>query len=79
MRFVRPDGAEADTVYAAPGLEAQILVREDGRIERVCAHGVGHPIGHRRRWDDWMGVHGCDGCCAAWTGDTYGERRASRP
>jgi hypothetical protein len=28
-------------------------VREDGRIEYVCEHGVGH--GNH--------VHGCDGCC----------------
>lgn len=29
-------------------------IREDGLIEAICAHGVGH---HN-------GVHGCDGCCA---------------
>lgn len=40
------------------------LIREDGeRIERVCKHGVGHPIGSVGQWEDWMGVHGCDGCC----------------
>jgi hypothetical protein len=42
------------------------LVREDGRVEKLCDHGVGHPIGHVTAWKDWMGVHGCDGCCAAW-------------
>lgn len=43
----------------------RIIVREDGRIEQACDHGVGHPIGHWKRdgWKDWMGVHGCDGCC----------------
>jgi hypothetical protein len=40
------------------------LVREDGRIEKVCEHGVGHPIGHLHKWESWMGVHGCDGCCS---------------
>lgn len=43
------------------------LVRADGRVERVCEHGVGHPIGHMTAWQTWMGVHGCDGCCANWT------------
>jgi hypothetical protein len=43
-----------------------IIIREDGRVEQVCEHGVGHPIGHVREWDEsWMGVHGCCGehCC----------------
>ena len=48
---------------------ADILIREDGRIERTCQHGIGHPIGHLRKWLEWMGVHGCDGCCSAWTPD----------
>lgn len=45
--------------------------RLDGRIERVCVHGVGHPdpeyYANRLRLDPenaWAdGVHGCDGCC----------------
>jgi hypothetical protein len=40
-----------------------LLIREDGRVEWLCRHGIGHPIGHKRGWKDWMGVHGCDGCC----------------
>ena len=44
------------------------LVREDGRLERFCAHGIGHTVGHRTKAEmsqyDW--VHGCDGCCAGW-------------
>ena len=43
------------------------IYREDGRIEQLCEHGVGHPIGHRNakmcRKDSWIWVHGCDGCC----------------
>ncbi len=47
-----------------------IILRKDkeGLIERVCKHEVGHPdpdamefyvrIGH-----DYVGIHGCDGCC----------------
>lgn len=39
-------------------------LRGDGRVEKVCQHGVGHPVGHTSRWDaTWMGVHGCCGCC----------------
>ena len=42
------------------------LVREDGRLEKMCPHGIGHTVGHihleecksRYTW-----VHGCDGCC----------------
>jgi hypothetical protein len=30
------------------------MVREDGRIEYLCEHGVGH--GNH--------IHGCDGCCS---------------
>jgi hypothetical protein len=39
--------------------------RFDGRIEIMCPHGVGHPskILSTRNWQDWMEVHGCDGCC----------------
>jgi aminoglycoside phosphotransferase len=41
------------------------LLREDGRLEWQCAHGVGHPVGHLfpEEWAQWMHTHGCDGCC----------------
>jgi hypothetical protein len=41
------------------------LVREDGRLERVCPHGVGHTVGHRNRdkLNSYVWIHGCDGCC----------------
>ena len=45
----------------------RVIVREDGRVEQACDHGVGHPIGHVKPngWvKSWMGVHGCDGCCS---------------
>lgn len=46
------------------GFKDNEIIRETGLIEKVCKHGVGHPIGHLTKWDDkWMGVHGCDGCC----------------
>jgi hypothetical protein len=36
--------------------------------ERQCPHGVGHPdpddlAWHESQGRDWIGVHGCDGCC----------------
>ena len=46
--------------------DPNVLYRADGRVERLCEHGVGHPIGHRRKWEEWMDVHGCDLCCAKW-------------
>lgn len=58
--MVKPDG----TTVPLPRARMDIVVREDGRVERVCReHGVGHPIGHLTAWKDWMGVHGCCGCC----------------
>ena len=45
--------------------------RSDGRIERVCEHGIGHTISVKyvkyREPDgsvspSWW-AHGCDGCC----------------
>jgi hypothetical protein len=42
------------------------LVREDGRLERMCPHGIGHTVGHRdpkKLKDRSVWIHGCDGCC----------------
>lgn len=48
------------------------LVWDDGKrvFERSCEHGVGHPdpddMAYRRIVGrGWLGIHGCDGCCAA--------------
>ena len=59
LKWYKPDGT------MVLGLPKTHLVREDGRIEEVCEHGVGHPVGHLRRWQDWMYIHGCDGCTHA--------------
>ena len=45
--------------------------RVPGIFERICPHGIGHPdIDQRVFWretnQEWLGVHGCDGCCAEW-------------
>jgi hypothetical protein len=58
MRYVDPDGRwHTDT-------RPEMLIREDGRVEWRCEHGIGHCVGHIRRWQRWMGIHGCDGDCA---------------
>lgn len=32
--------------------------------EILCPHGIGHPSKClTEKWEDWKGVHGCDGCC----------------
>lgn len=75
--WFNPDGSWHEHV----GTRTDINGREDGRVERICEHGVGHPIGHRTRWEAWMGVHGCDGCCAFWRSQsnimtTHEQKRA---
>ena len=46
----------------------KVTYRSDGRVERMCEHGVGHTRFVPRRLADqeayW--VHGCDGCCKKW-------------
>lgn len=43
--------------------------REDnGLMERICSHGVGHPDPDslpffEERGIEGMDIHGCDGCC----------------
>ena len=57
-----PNTDEPDFIYDT--------VREDGRLERMCKHGIGHTVGHldyRELKDRYMWVHGCDGCCSTYT------------
>ncbi|MHA1395847.1 MAG: hypothetical protein ACTSRZ_20280 [Promethearchaeota archaeon] len=40
----------------------------DGRVEDVCEHGIGHPNEmwlklHDPTGELGLGIHGCDGCC----------------
>lgn len=41
------------------------ILRENGLIEDVCKHGIGHPNREsvRRRNIEGDDIHGCDGCC----------------
>lgn len=52
------------------------LIRVDGRLERICTHGIGHTVGHvdpNLLNESYVWVHGCDGCCAKY------ERMVPRP
>ena len=47
----------------------EFTIRADGRIELYCEHGVGHPSPRltklwRGVWNQYDGIHGCDGCCS---------------
>lgn len=50
------------------GKVSYTLVREDGRLERVCEHGIGHTVGHIRGYlrNRYEAIHGCDGCCESY-------------
>ena len=40
-------------------------LREDGRVEYTCGHGIGHTVWvppEYRKLKGWWS-HGCDGCC----------------
>lgn len=42
---------------------------DNGMMERVCEHGIGHPDPDyvkymARQGNNWAGTHGCDGCCS---------------
>ena len=72
--YFKPDGTQAFQES-----NQRLIIREDGRVEQACDHGVGHPIGHVKQngWvASWMGVHGCDGCCslATFALETLGRR-----
>jgi hypothetical protein len=63
MKMKEPNTDEPNFIYD--------LVREDGRLERICKHGIGHTVGHldpkMRLAEDWIWIHGCDGCCRDYT------------
>ena len=49
--------------------EWPLVCRTSRLLERVCAHGVGHPDPDSLAYFLWrdpeteLGFHGCDGCC----------------
>ena len=50
--------------YKKPLWAVRQVTRETGLVEDVCEHGVGHPnVAFLRANKDFVGVHGCCGCC----------------
>lgn len=41
----------------------ELSFREDGRVEWICEHGVGHTVYNPNDWGEYTYVHGCCGCC----------------
>jgi hypothetical protein len=41
---------------------SELNYREDGRIEWVCKHGIGHTIFAPKQMGKAGFIHGCDGC-----------------
>lgn len=39
-------------------------LRENGLIEIICDHGIGHPSKLLTHPKFYYGTHGCDGCCS---------------
>ena len=57
MCYFTPEGRYVSST------DQRLILREDNRVEKVCKHGVGHPVGHLNEWETWIAAHGCDGCC----------------
>lgn len=41
----------------------ELSFREDGGVEWICEHGIGHTVYNPNDWGKYNYVHGCDGCC----------------
>jgi hypothetical protein len=39
---------------------------DKGIMERICPHGIGHPDpdDYSCKKDNYLTIHGCDGCCS---------------
>lgn len=68
-----PNTDEPDFIYD--------LIREDGRLERTCQHGIGHTVGHldpNQLIHDYIWVHGCDGCCFTYQKQVNKRRHSAK-
>ena len=59
------------------------LIREDGRLERTCEHGIGHTVGDVRKPGPHLNqryffAHGCCGCCAGWDVEEWKDSARGR-
>jgi len=56
------------TKYIKPPWAVNQIIRENGMIEDICEHGIGHPnhVWYQERVKKHgtsIGIHGCCGCC----------------
>ena len=49
--------------YKRPDWAVDQIIRENGVVEDICKHGVGHPNLEYLKIFPKDGIHGCDGCC----------------
>ena len=54
--------------YPMPKWAKHQIIRENGLIEDICEHNIGHPNAtwlkeHDPDGEEAYGIHGCDGCC----------------
>lgn len=64
--------------YAALGfsLSRRQDIFQRGLVEAICEHGVGHPIPENVAAGHSNGIHGCDGCCARFSGESQPDDAA---
>ena len=58
--------SKVDRLYHEKLHEPELTLREDGRLEWKCEHGIGHTVYEpdpKMRVGKWAYTHGCDGCC----------------
>ena len=68
------EGKLCKSCYGSGRTGKTLIHRLDGRVERVCGHGVGHPVCVLAVVGDasWAWTHDCDGCCADYERYTNG-------
>lgn len=64
----RPCAVHNKTEHSMRGFP-QHFRTDNGLMERICSHGIGHPDPDGLPFFEdqgigGMGIHGCDGCCA---------------
>jgi DnaJ-class molecular chaperone len=63
-----PKGRYCRDCFGTGVVGKEFNYRSDGRVERVCEHGIGHTVSIRavdRPSESWW-AHGCDGCCGSY-------------
>jgi hypothetical protein len=61
--------------YKKPDWAVDQIIRENGVVEDICKHGVGHPnLEYLKERPNDKGIHGCceDSCC--FTGPAFRKK-----